>query len=119
MVAALDTKPTVPEGARANPADMRVHPSGKFLFVANRGHRSIATMAIDPATGVATLTASKSIPADPRNFVLDGEGKFLVIGIVAGAQVIVFAVDPATGALNQVDSKPVPNPSGVALVTLP
>ena len=32
-------------------AEVRVHPSGKFLYGSNRGHHTIVVYTIDPATG--------------------------------------------------------------------
>ncbi len=36
-------------------AEIEVHPGGRFLYVSNRGHDTIATLALDPATGEPRL----------------------------------------------------------------
>ena len=51
----IQTLSTLPEGVKVTPkdstAEVQVHPSGKFLYVSNRGPDSIAIFAIDPETG--------------------------------------------------------------------
>ena len=45
---------TLPEGAtgeRLSTAQILVHPNGRFVYVSNRGHDSIAIFAIDQETG--------------------------------------------------------------------
>jgi len=52
-------------------AAIRVHPSGDFVYVSNRGHDSIAVLAVDEATGALTLLTTVSTQgAAPRDFAL-------------------------------------------------
>ena len=48
------TLPPGTTGPRLSTAQLVVHPSGKFVYVSNRGHHSIAVFAIDQATGRVT-----------------------------------------------------------------
>ena len=51
----LETLSTLPEPVAGNStAEIQVHPNGRFVYVSNRGHNSIAMFAIDPQTGRLT-----------------------------------------------------------------
>jgi len=81
-------------------AEVRVHPSGKFLYGSNRGHDSIAVYRVDLAKG--TLTFVEHETADiktPRNFNIDPTGKFCLVANQGSDSVVVFRIDPETGAL--------------------
>jgi len=95
------TLSTLPEGFKGTnyPADIRVHPSGKFVYGSNRGHNSIVTYAVDPASGRLTYVGNQSAGIkNPRNFTLDPTGKFLLVANQDLGTVVVFRVDPAAGA---------------------
>ena len=50
----IQTLSTLPNGfeGRNSTAEVRVHPSGKFLYGSNRGHDSIVVYAVDAETGM-------------------------------------------------------------------
>ena len=51
---AVQTISTLPEQlreVRSSGSEIRVHPSGKFIYAANRGHDTIAAFRIDPTSG--------------------------------------------------------------------
>ena len=55
----IDTVPTIPSGLQSRglknmPADIRIHPNGKFVYGSTRGNNSIAIFALDEATGKLT-----------------------------------------------------------------
>ena len=96
------TVTTLPDGfAGSNTcAEVRVHPSGKFLYGSNRGHDSIAVYRIDPVSG--TLTVVEHETADiktPRNFNIDPTGAFCLVANQDSDSIVVFRIDPKTGAL--------------------
>jgi len=104
----LQTVPTLPNGFHGSNAcaEIRVHPSGKFLYGSNRGHDSIVVYRIDPAKG--TLTFVEHETADiktPRNFNLDPTGKFCLVANQDGDSVVVFRINPETGALEPTGNK--------------
>ena len=83
------------------PADIQVHPSGRFLYGSNRGHDSIVAYAIDPRSGKLTLVGHQSEGIkNPRNFAIDPTGRFLLVANQDLDTVVVFAIDPDTGALS-------------------
>lgn len=104
----IQTITTLPDGfaGRSSCAEVRVHPSGRFLYGSNRGHDSIAVYRIDPAKG--TLTFVEHERADiktPRNFNIDPTGKFCLVANQGGNSVVVFRIDQKTGALEPAGHK--------------
>ena len=96
-------------------ADIRVHPSGRFLYGSNRGHDSIAVMSIDAATGQLTpLGHEPSRGAWPWNLEFDPAGKYLLAANQRGNVVTCFRINPDTGALVHVGS-PVEVPGAVCV----
>jgi len=99
----VQTISTLPEGfdGENTTAEVRVHPSGKFLYGSNRGHDSIAVFSIDGETGKLTpVEQEPTMGAIPRNFNLDPTGKWLLAANQDSGNVVVFAVDQATGELS-------------------
>ena len=93
---------TLPEGFRDESvaAEVAVHPSGRFVFVSNRGHDSIATFAFDDR--LATLTLVCHTPCGghwPRHFRLDPSGQFLLVANQRSGSVVPFRVHEADGTL--------------------
>lgn len=77
----MRTLPTLPEGAAragASTAEILVHPSGKSLYVSNRGHNSIAVFALGADGHPALLQHQLGVPAKPRGFGISPCGKWLV-----------------------------------------
>jgi len=99
----LQTLSTIPKDftAHNDTAEIVVHPSGKFLYVSNRGHNSITEFTIDAAKG--TLTLAGDFPTQgktPRNFALDPTGKFLLAANQESNNIVIFRIDQSTGALS-------------------
>lgn len=93
---------TLPEGWTGinYPAEVTVAPSGRFVYMSNRGHDSIAIFAADPATG--KLTPAGHAPTQgnfPRHFALDPTAAFMVVANQNEDNVVSYRVDAATGAL--------------------
>jgi 6-phosphogluconolactonase len=98
----LNTVSTLPKdfSGSNDTAEIRVHPSGKFLFASNRGHDSIVAFSIDGKTGALTLV--DHFPTEgktPRNFEIDPTGKFLFVANQNTNNIAVFRVDSNTGRL--------------------
>ena len=76
---AFQTLSTLPEdfaGENSN-AQIRIHPTGNFLYASNRGHNSIACFRIDPELGTLSLLGQQPTESVPRAFNLDPDGNFL------------------------------------------
>jgi 6-phosphogluconolactonase len=99
----LQTVSTLPdefEGENST-AEVRVHPSGKFLYGSNRGHNSIAVFTVDPASGkISSRGHVATGGSTPRNFNIDPTGKYLLAANQKSNDVVVFTIDPGTGQLH-------------------
>lgn len=96
---------SLPAGAQAegnSTAETLVHPSGRFLYVSNRGHDSIAVFAIDPDDGsLRFIEATRTGGRTPRNFGLAPGGRFLVAANQNSGNVTVLRIDPERGTLSR------------------
>lgn len=103
LLTAVDQQSTLPadfQGANTT-AETLVHPSGRFVYVSNRGHDSLAAFAIDPATGrLRFLGCTPSGGQMPRNFGIDPSGRFLLVAHQKSGNVVSFAIDQETGSLS-------------------
>ncbi|HKQ37394.1 MAG TPA: lactonase family protein [Verrucomicrobiae bacterium] len=97
----LQTVSTLSGEVRGNStAEIEVHPSGKFVYVSNRGHDSIACYSIDEKNGrVALIEHQSSGGKTPRNFAIDPKGEFLLTENQGSDSVVVFRIDANTGRL--------------------
>ncbi len=93
---------TLPDGysETTHTAEVRAHPSGKFLYGSNRGHDSIAVFSIDTATGKLTSLGQTSTQGEaPRNFNIDPSGRYLFAENQNTHTVVGFEIDQETGTL--------------------
>jgi 6-phosphogluconolactonase len=108
---------TLPVGfkGKSYAAEIAVSGDGRFLYGSNRGHDSIASFAIDPATG--RLRATSHTPTGgswPRHFAIDPSGTFLLAANQKSNSVVVFRIDRRTGALTPTGHRiTVPEPACV------
>lgn len=98
----LQTLPTVPRGFTKNNdgAEIAIDSAGKFLYVSNRGHDSIAVFGVDSRNG--TLSPVEDIPSGgktPRDFAIDPTGAWLFAANQDSNNIVLFHVDPRTGRL--------------------
>ena len=97
------TLSTLPEGANrkgASTAEVAVHPSGKFVYVSNRGHNTIAIFTIDPTTRKLTAAGHQGQNIKtPRNFAIDPTGTYMIVANQDGHSLVVFRINQKTGAL--------------------
>ena len=99
----IDARSTLPAGWTGTnyPADIHIAPSGRSLYVSNRGHNSIAVFSVSP-TGVLTQDQVVSTEGDwPRNFSLDPTGRWLLVANQKSDSIVVFGRDEASGKLTQ------------------
>jgi|GEM_PF-324407 len=75
----LQTLSSMPEDVtgKASTSHIEVHASGKFAYVANRGHGSIAVFLIDPATSLLKLVDRVPTAKVVRSFGQSEDGRFL------------------------------------------
>jgi 6-phosphogluconolactonase len=106
---ALQTVSTLPEGftGESTCSQIRITPSGRFLYAPNRGHDSIAGFAVDPATGLLTSLGQTPTERVPRAFSLDAAGRFLYAAGLESGRLAAYRVDGDTGALHPLAVYPV------------
>lgn len=93
---------TLPQGfaEATKTAEIRIHPTGRFLYATNRGHNSIAVYSIDSKTGLLSLIEIVDAHGNfPRYFEFDPTGRWLVVTCRFSDSISVFAIDQETGKL--------------------
>ncbi len=89
---------TLPSPVKGNStAECVLHPSGKFVYVSNRVHDSVAVFKVNADR---KLTAAGHITGDvkiPRNFAVDPTGRWMLIASQDGGKVGVWELDTTTG----------------------
>jgi 6-phosphogluconolactonase len=108
----IEDVPTLPMGftGRNSTAQILVHKSGKFVYISNRGHNSVAIFSVDGNTGRLTLVDHQMVGAHPRNFNFDPSGTLLLLASRDEASLTIFKIDQGTGKLTQAGA---PTPAGV------
>lgn len=99
LAATASTLPPGEQIAGRSTAAIRLHPSGKWLAVSNRGHDSLA---IFPVQADGKLGSAKVVPLGvktPRDFDFDPTGKWVLAAGQDGNEVATLRFDVATGAL--------------------
>lgn len=97
-----DSHSTLPTGWTGTnyPADIHIAPSGRALYVSNRGHNSLAVFSVAESTGALALEQVVSTDGDwPRNFTLDPTGRWLLVANQKSGSIVVFARDQKSGRL--------------------
>ena len=80
-------------------AQIHLHPSGRSLYVSNRGHDSIAVFAVDTDSGALTSRGWQPTEEIPRVFNIDPSGRFLVAAGQGSGRAATYAIDQANGSL--------------------
>jgi 6-phosphogluconolactonase len=81
-------------------AEILIDRSGKFVYISNRGHGSIAVFAVGPAGTLSPVEYTSSGGRTPRNFSLDPTGGFLLSSNQDTENIVVLRIDRATGRLS-------------------
>jgi len=95
----------LPPGYRgdATAAEVRVHPSGRFVYGSSRGPDTIAVFAAEGDSG--SLSPVEIVPCGgrgPRSFSISPDGAWLVCAHQDSDTLCSFRVDPETGRLRRV-----------------
>jgi 6-phosphogluconolactonase len=98
----LEVRTTLPAGfsEHNSTAEIHVAPSGRFVYVSNRGHNSIAIFSIDQETGTLTSVGWESSQGrQPRYFGISPDGSLLYACNQATDTIVTFRVDRENGTL--------------------
>jgi 6-phosphogluconolactonase len=81
-------------------AEIRVHPSGRFLYNTNRGHNSVTMFEIDRKTGELEVIGWESTRGQwPRGMNIDPSGTFLYAANQNTDSIAVFRIQLSNGRL--------------------
>jgi len=80
-------------------AEIAVHPNGKFLYSSNRGHDSIAVMAIADDGQLSLVEIVSTGGKAPRNFAIDPSGKWFLAANMDSNDFFVFKLDERSGKI--------------------
>src|SRR5262249_12399250 len=74
----VQTLSTLPDDYKKpnSTAEVKVHPSGKFVWVSNRGHDSLAGFALG-SSGKLTAIGQAPTEKTPRSFEVDPDGRYV------------------------------------------
>ena len=117
----IQTIGTLPEGhtGRNTCSQIQISPSGKFLYVPNRGHNSVAGFSVDATTGRLTGIGQVSTEAVPSAFSLDPESKFVFAAGSESGRLASYRVNADTGELTPLETVTVgQRPMGVLITGL-
>ncbi len=113
----LETVSTLPAEAKpikATTGEIACHPSGKWLYVSNRGADNIAVFAIAEDGRLTLIQNAPSEVQFPRAMGLDPSGRWLVTAGQNDSRIAVLKVDEKTGLLSATDqSASIPTPVSV------
>jgi 6-phosphogluconolactonase len=102
----LQTLSTLPSDFSGDNSCAQIHltPDGRFLYVANRGHDSLAIYAVDPGNGLLAARGWQLTEPVPRAFGLDPDGRFLYVAGLGSGRLAGYDIDPQSGALSPLDT---------------
>ncbi|MBC8352541.1 MAG: lactonase family protein [Planctomycetes bacterium] len=121
----LQTISTIPDDDRdqkgLSTAEIRVHPSGKFLYGSNRGHDTIVAFSINQVTGELTYIENESTQGKtPRNFFIDPTGTYLLAENQSSNSIVVLRINQDTGELESTgNSIEIPSPVCIRMIPAP
>ncbi|MDH1932194.1 beta-propeller fold lactonase family protein [Pseudomonas plecoglossicida] len=108
---------TVADGftGRNEPAEVRVHPNGRFVYVNNRGEDSLAWFEIFAdgrlrRAGAVRLARSIHPGLAARSFAFAPCGEFMLVADRPGHQIRSYAVSPESGGLALLAEVQIPDP---------
>jgi 6-phosphogluconolactonase (cycloisomerase 2 family) len=100
----IEISATLPDGetGRNTTAEIGAAPDGRFLYVSNRGHDSIAVFAVaQDSARLSFLGCEPTGGRRPRFFALDPAGAFLYAANQEDDSIVAFGVDRASGMLTR------------------
>ncbi|MCP4180248.1 MAG: lactonase family protein [bacterium] len=85
-------------------AAIHLHPSGKFLYVSNRGSDTISIFSVDNINGKLTFIEMVSVNGEePRDFNISPDGKLLICANQNSNDISLFEINLKTGLLNDTE----------------
>ncbi|GLV53734.1 hypothetical protein KDH_05860 [Dictyobacter sp. S3.2.2.5] len=99
-VQTVSTLPAHYTGSANTCAEIRIDPSGRFLYASNRGDDSIVVFSIDADDGKLIHVERVSTGGQgPRNFALTPDGDLLLVANQYSSNIVSYNIDKQTGKL--------------------
>ncbi|QQZ09864.1 lactonase family protein [Heyndrickxia vini] len=98
---------TIPADFTENNQGSAIHVTtdGRFVYVSNRGHNSIAVFSVNQESGELTFIEHTSTEGDwPRDFELDPSERFVVASNQESGNLVLYTRDETTGKLTLIQS---------------
>ena len=104
---ALQTLSSVAAGFKgsSHSAEIAIHPSGRFVYVSNRGDDSLATFAVGKDGTLSLVEVHPAGVKEPRGFGIDPSGRWMVVGGQNSDELASMPIDPKTGRLGAVSGR--------------
>jgi 6-phosphogluconolactonase len=81
-------------------ADIHTDPSGRFLYMSNRGINALSIFSIkDDGAKIELIGQQEVMGAFPRNFFVDPKGEYVFVANQNTDNIVVFKLDGSTGKL--------------------
>ncbi|MCL1631210.1 lactonase family protein [Sporolactobacillus sp. CPB3-1] len=100
---AFQTISALPAGytGHSQGAAIKISADGRFVYVSNRGHNSIAVFQVGEENGKLALIEHVATMGDwPRDFEIDPSGQFLLVANQNSGNLVLFERDTVTGRLH-------------------
>ncbi len=105
-LSSFQTVSTLPDGyaEKSNLSELHQTPDGRFLYIANRGHNSIAGYEVDEGSGKLARLGFFEVPGRTiRSFSIEPSGRFLYAADQHSGDLVTFSINPVSGELRQMD----------------
>jgi 6-phosphogluconolactonase len=118
-LSAAQTIATLPSGFTARNTCSQIHltPSGRFLYVGNRGHNSIAGFAVDPASGHLTPAGQVADRGGAQRLLCRPDRQLRFAAGTASGRLASYRINTATGALTPLATEAVGQRPAAVLAT--
>ncbi len=108
LISEIQTLASMPTDIKGKATTSRVqaHPSGKFVYIANRGHGSIGAFSFDKESGKLKFLQHANSAVTVRGFDISPDGKFLVAAGSTSNQLMCYRItaDGALASTKTIDS---------------
>lgn len=92
--------PAAGSGGNAIPAEIALHPGGRWLYVSNRGSDTLSVFAVRPSGRLTLIQNVDAGVKSPRSFAIDPTGRWIIAAGQGDNRIAVLKIDPQSGKLS-------------------
>ncbi|KAJ5106354.1 isomerase YbhE [Penicillium angulare] len=123
VIQSIGTVDVLPDNFEGGPgvllSDLRIHPSGRYVYTLVRGHNLVSVFAVNDTTGHLRLVQSVLLKGiSPKGCASSADGKFLYIAMSVSNEVQVWKINDDGLLTLTGQTVTVPRPSAMAVVNL-